>query len=194
MGHIGWASEVFNCSAPDTGNMEVLMRYGTKEQKRKWLRPLMDGEIRSAFLMTEPAVASSDATNIETSIKRDGDHYVINGRKWWSSGVGDPRCKIAIVMGKTDPSARAPSAAVADSGAARHQGHHGREDAAGVRLRRRAARPRPGAAGERPRSRRETSCSARAGASRSRRAGSAPAASITACAPSARPRRRWRRW
>ena len=105
MGHIGWASEVFNCSAPDTGNMEVFMRYGTKEQKRKWLRPLMDGEIRSAFLMTEPAVASSDATNIETRIERDGDHYVINGRKWWSSGVGDPRCKIAILMGKTDPNA-----------------------------------------------------------------------------------------
>src|SRR5579862_58614 len=105
MGHIGWASEVFNCSAPDTGNMEVLMRYGTKEHKKKWLRPLMDGEIRSAFLMTEPAVASSDATNIETSIKKDGDHYVINGRKWWSSGVGDPRCQVLIVMGKTDPSA-----------------------------------------------------------------------------------------
>src|SRR5437867_4358076 len=105
MGHISWASEVFNCSAPDTGNMEVFIRYGTKEQKRKWLRPLMDGEIRSAFLMTEPAVASSDATNIETRIVRDGDHYVINGRKWWSSGVGDPRCKIAILMGKTDPSA-----------------------------------------------------------------------------------------
>jgi len=102
MGHISWASEVFNCSAPDTGNMEVFIRYGTKEQKRKWLRPLMDGEIRSAFLMTEPAVASSDATNIETRIERDGDHYVINGRKWWSSGVGDPRCKIAILMGKTD--------------------------------------------------------------------------------------------
>jgi acyl-CoA dehydrogenase len=105
MGHISWGSEVFNCSAPDTGNMEVLIRYANKEQKRKWLRPLMDGEIRSAFLMTEPAVASSDATNIETRITRDGDHYVINGRKWWSSGVGDPRCKIAILMGKTDPSA-----------------------------------------------------------------------------------------
>src|ERR1700742_4599488 len=105
MGHIGWASEVFNCSAPDTGNMEVFMRYATKEQKRKWLRPLMDGEIRSAFLMTEPAVASSDATHIETPIEKDGDHYVINGRKWWSSGVGDPRCKIAILMGKTDPNA-----------------------------------------------------------------------------------------
>jgi alkylation response protein AidB-like acyl-CoA dehydrogenase len=105
MGHIGWASEVFNCSAPDTGNMEVFMRYASKDLKRKYLRPLMDGEIRSAFLMTEPAVASSDATNIETSIVRDGDEYVINGRKWWSSGMGDPRCKVMIVMGKTDPSA-----------------------------------------------------------------------------------------
>src|SRR5882672_6041351 len=104
MGRVTWGSEVFNCSAPDTGNMEVFIRYGSKEQKKKWLRPLMDGEIRSAFLMTEPAVASSDATNIETSIKRDGDYYVINGRKWWSSGVGDPRCQILIVMGKTDPS------------------------------------------------------------------------------------------
>ena len=109
MGHIRFASEVFNCSAPDTGNMEVFIRYANKEQKRQWLKPLMNGEIRSAFLMTEPAVASSDATNIETSIKRDGDHYVINGRKWWSSGVGDPRCKIAILMGKTDPSRRAIS-------------------------------------------------------------------------------------
>ncbi len=101
MGKIGWASECFNCSAPDTGNMEVLHRYGTLEHKERWLRPLMNGEIRSVFLMTEPQVASSDATNIETQIERDGDHYVINGRKWWSSGVGDPRCKIAILMGKT---------------------------------------------------------------------------------------------
>ena len=105
MGKVGWGSEVFNCSAPDTGNMEVLHRYGTRKQKEAWLRPLMEGKIRSAFLMTEPNVASSDATNIETSIKRDGDHYVVNGHKWWSSGVGDPRCKIAIVMGKTDPNA-----------------------------------------------------------------------------------------
>ena len=104
-GRIGFASEVFNCSAPDTGNMEVLERFGTLEQKERWLRPLMNGEIRSAFLMTEPRVASSDATNIETEMRRDGDEYVINGLKWWSSGVGDPRCKVAIVMGKTNPNA-----------------------------------------------------------------------------------------
>ncbi|SNS58725.1 Acyl-CoA dehydrogenase [Sphingomonas laterariae] len=105
MGRVYWASEAMNCSAPDTGNMEVLHRYGTRAQKDRWLKPLMQGEIRSAFLMTEPGVASSDATNIETRIERDGDHYVVNGRKWWSSGVGDPRCKINIVMGKTDPGA-----------------------------------------------------------------------------------------
>ena len=105
MGRVGWASEVFNCSAPDTGNMEVIERYGTQELKDKWLQPLLRGEIRSCFSMTEPAVASSDATNIESSIVRDGDEYVINGRKWWSSGAGDPRCTVSIFMGKTDPTA-----------------------------------------------------------------------------------------
>lgn len=105
MGRVPWAPEVFNCSAPDTGNMETIERYGSDEHKREWLEPLLLGQIRSAFLMTEPEVASSDATNIRTSIVRDGDSYVINGHKWWSSGAGDPRCRLFIVMGKTDPEA-----------------------------------------------------------------------------------------
>ena len=105
MGRIHWSSQVFNCSAPDTGNMETLERFGTDAQKREWLEPLLTGEIRSAFAMTEPAVASSDATNIETAIRRDGDDYLINGRKWWTSGAGDERCRIFILMGKTDPTA-----------------------------------------------------------------------------------------
>ncbi|WP_298539208.1 acyl-CoA dehydrogenase family protein [uncultured Aquimarina sp.] len=105
MGRILWSSEIFNCSAPDTGNMEVLAKYGSPEQQKQWLKPLMNGDIRSAFLMTEPQVASSDATNIETSIIKDGDEYVINGTKWWSSGGMNPHCKVAIVMGKTNPDA-----------------------------------------------------------------------------------------
>jgi acyl-CoA dehydrogenase len=104
MGRVPWASEVFNCAAPDTGNMEILAQFGTDEQQARWLKPLLDGEIRSAFAMTEPEVASSDATNIQLTMRREGDEYVLNGRKWWTTGAGRPRCKVLIVMGKTDPS------------------------------------------------------------------------------------------
>jgi acyl-CoA dehydrogenase len=105
MGRVQWSSEIFNCSAPDTGNMETIARYGSAEIKERWLKPLLNGEIRSAFAMTEPEVASSDATNISTRIERQGDHYVVNGHKWWISGAADPRCKVFITMGKTDPEA-----------------------------------------------------------------------------------------
>ena len=105
MGRVMWSSEVFNCSAPDTGNMETIARYGSEENKARWLKPLLEGKFRSAFAMTEPEVASSDATNIQTRIEREGDEYVINGRKWWTSGAGDPRCAVYIVMGKTNPEA-----------------------------------------------------------------------------------------
>ena len=190
LGKYPLGSECLNCSAPDTGNMEVLERVGTPEQKKQWLEPLLNGEIRSAFAMTEPDVASSDAKNVEMSAVRDGDEYVLNGEKYYISGAGDPRCKIMIVMCKTNPDAAAAQAAVADPGA---DGHARRRDPradARVRPRRRPARPHAPAVHRRAGAGRRTCCSARAAASRSARCASARAASTTACAPSARARRR----
>ena len=142
MGKVGFAPEVFNCSAPDTGNMEVSSATATRSRRSSGSSRCSTAEIRSAFAMTEPAVASSDATNIETEIRREGDQYVINGRKWFTSGIHDPRCKILILMGKTDPEGRVAPPAEHDPRAARHAGDQAEPLAAGLRLRRRAARPR----------------------------------------------------
>ena len=183
------ASETMNCSAPDTGNMEVLERVGTREQKEKWLKPLLAGEIRSAYAMTEPNVASSDAKNISTTAKLVGDQWVINGEKYYISGLGDPRCKIMIVMVKTNPDAP-PSkqqSQILVPRIPRASRSSGRCMCSGTTMRRAAtcicASTMSGC-------RRRTSCSAKAAASRSRRCASAPAASITACEPSARRKRR----
>ena len=185
-------AEVFNCSAPDTGNMEVLARYGTQAQQERWLTPLLAGEIRSAFAMTEPDVASSDATNIECSIRREGDDYVINGRKWYITGAMNERCEVFVLMGKTDP-----------DNADRHQQQSMilvPKNTPGVTIVRDMALlgvydPPFGhpemPLRERARAGRRTSCSAKAAASRSPKAGSGRGASTTACARSAWPRRRW---
>ena len=178
----GWSNELapeaMNCQAPDTGNMELLHLIGTDEQKEQWLRPLLDGEIRSAFCMTEPAVASSDATNIATRIVRDGDEYVINGTKWWSSGAADPRCQLLIVMGKTDPEAathRQQSMIIVARG---HPGR-GRSSAPTRSSAGRTSTATASSSSPTCACRRRTSSARRAAASRPRRPASAPAGSTT---------------
>ncbi len=182
MGRVPWSSEVFNCSAPDTGNMETIERYGSAEHKERWLQPLLDGKIRSAFAMTEPAVASSDATNIEARIGKDGSDYVINGRKWWTSGAGDPRCKIYIFMGKTDfdaPRHSQQSMVLVPADTPGHQDHPRRSRCSATTTRRTATwKWRSTTCACRSR----TSCSAKGAASRSPRAGSGRDGSTTACA------------
>ena len=190
LGKYPLASESLNCSAPDTGNMEVLERVGTPEQKEQWLKPLLNGEIRSAYAMTEPGIASSDAKNISTMAVLDGDEWVINGEKYYISGAGDPRCKIMIAMVKTSPDAPPHPAAVADpraDGHPRGEGPRGRCTCSATTTRRTATCTSGSTTCG---CRRRTSCSAKAAASRSPRCASARAASITACAPSARPNRR----
>ena len=195
---MGWsaiASEVFNCSAPDTGNMEVVERFGSPEHKARWLPDLLEGKTRSAYLMTEPGVASSDATNIAMDAKLDGDHWVLNGEKWWSSGAGDPRCTLYVTMAVTDPEAsrqaRTPLDVFRRPPIRPESPEAARDDR--LRLRRRAARPSPHPFRERahpegrPHRRARQGVRDRAGATRD------PAASTTACAPSARPSGRWRR-
>ena len=192
---MGWsflAAEVFNCSAPDTGNMEVIERYGSSEQKARWLPDLLEGRARSAYLMTEPGVASSDATNIAMDARLEGDEWVLNGEKWWSSGAGDPRCSLYIAMTLSDPEAAAACAPLDAHGPGRDEGHRGSAGDEGLRRRRRAARAHAYPLSRRPRP--EGCAGARPGAaSRSRRGGSGRGASTIACARSARPSGRSRR-